>query len=62
MNKHINKQLRKLADQLPIYFVQTHEKHIMTGKEILEDTEYKEIDDKPVNPGLKYIVPQPVQI
>lgn len=62
MNKSINKQLRKVADQLPIYFIQSHEKHIMTGKEILEETEYKEIDGKPINPDEKYIVPQPVQI
>jgi hypothetical protein len=62
MKKSVAKQLKKVADQLPIYFVQSHEIHVMTGQEILDETEFKEIGGKPINPEEKYAVPMPVQI
>jgi len=50
------------AQLLPTVVSNTHEKHIMTGAEILEMGTITEIDGKPVNPVLKYTMPMPVQL
>lgn len=62
MKKCIVKEIRKIAVQLPIVMSNTHEYHQMTGAQILEQTEFKDFQGKPINPELSYLVPMPVQI
>ena len=62
MNKAVQKQLRAIADRLPIWFVESHENHVMTGQEVLDETEYKEIEGKPIDVTKEYIIAMPVQV
>jgi hypothetical protein len=63
MKKNIVKQIRKVAEELPIIMRNTCEKHIMTGAEMIEELELmKTEDNKPVLPSERYLVRQPVLI
>lgn len=62
MKKKITKQLERIAGKLPTVFRHTSEKHIVTGEEMLRDTEFKEVDGKPILPEERYVLRQPVQI
>jgi hypothetical protein len=62
MKKKIVKQIEEVAGTLPLVMRNTCEKHIMTGKEMIEDLDWTKIDGKPVLPSERYLVNQPVQI
>ena len=62
MNKAILKELRAIAETLPTWFVDSHENHLMKGVEVLAETEYKEIEGKPIDPDKTYVIAFPVQV
>lgn len=55
------KMLKDWADQLPVVMHQTHEVHIMTGKDLLE-MGYVERDGKKIVPDEDYRYNAPVQV
>ena len=57
MKKDISRSLELIAKELPLCFNNSVEYHLMTGLEVLQETEYKEVDAEK-----KYLVPMPVQI
>lgn len=56
----IESLLKELASKLPALTVETHEKHLITGAEIISWNTITEIDGKPINPEEKYIWNYPV--
>lgn len=63
MNKAKLKQLRELAAELPIIFNATHEVHIRTGKELIEEDNIHELPDgTKIDPEAKYDQNMPVFI
>lgn len=63
MPKKNLKELRDLAAELPIMFRTTHEIHIKTGVEMMEDYESGYLENgKKIDPEAKYTVPFPVMI
>lgn len=60
VSKNIEKLLQQLAGLLPQVTIKSHEKHFVTGKEILEWRTVTEIDGKPIIPEKKYLWNYPV--
>lgn len=54
--------LKGIAKQLPIVLTDTHEKHLVRGKDILEWGTISEVDGKPIDPDKQYMWHYPVQM
>jgi hypothetical protein len=54
--------LRGIAKQLPVILTDTHEKHLVKGKDILEWNTITEIDGQPIDPDKEYLWHYPVQM
>lgn len=54
--------LKGIAKKLPVVLTDTHEKHIVKGKDILEWGTVTEIDGMPVDPERDYLWHYPVQM
>lgn len=62
MKKKISKQIALIAADMPIIMRNTCEKHFMVGADVLQNTEYKEIEGKAILPDKPYIISMPVQV
>ncbi len=62
INPNLSRALRIIAGQLPMVNQETCEKHRLTGAEVLEETEIREFEGKPIDPKEVYIMPMPVLI
>lgn len=66
MKKHLTNEekraLQHLAQQLPVFLDNTHEKRIIAGSEILSWGTVAEIDGQPIDPDKKYVWNYPVQL
>lgn len=58
----INNKIAATAKLLPVVLGNTHEKHLLTGAEILEFGTITEIEGKQIKPEQKYLMPMPVQL
>ena len=59
MKKDISRSLNLIAKELPLCFNSSVEYHVMTGEELLVETEFP---PKGIEPEKKYKVPMPVMI
>lgn len=60
VSKNIEPLLKKLASKLPQIKINTHEKHWVTGAEILAWETIAQIDGKPIIPEQMYLWEYPV--
>lgn len=63
MDKKKQIELRALAAELPIMFNTSHEVHIRTGKQMIEEDETVNLPNgEAIDPEVTYTVPYPVMI
>jgi len=54
--------LKGIAKELPVIVSDAHEKHLVSGKDILEWGTITEIDGQPIDPDKQYMWHYPVQM